>query len=414
MREESQKCKGARDLLPLDMQCFRKIESIFIKSCQQWDYEEVRTPTLEYLHLFTSAGTLTPAMLNKVYSFLDWDGWSGERVVLRPDGTIPVARLYLENLAKNKQAKLFYVTNVFSFESTGKESRERWQCGVEYLGNDNPLSDIEIIMLASNILKKIGTENIQLKLSHSGLLKSLLSKLGLDSEYYKKLVNALNKGKWDYLLKAKGRNNEISSIISLFLEVEGRSTDYLENVKSLPNLPADVLSSIEQFSTITKLLDSLDFQYEIDITSTENFEYYTGLYFKFIQNNHIVCSGGRYNDLLPIMSGKKIPACGFAIHLDPIIKFIRNVCLEDTYNNISVTLSRTDPDSFRQFFILIQSLTDNGFTVLINAPETSAKCRWNITVNPDAPILTLLDRQRNKLFKRNSINSVLKIMKVET
>ncbi|HIE17777.1 MAG TPA: ATP phosphoribosyltransferase regulatory subunit, partial [Dehalococcoidia bacterium] len=96
----SQKCKGARDLLPRDTKAFRFIEELFRKSCASWGYQEVRTPTLEYLHLFTAAGTLTPHMLSKVYSFLDWDGWSGERVVLRPDGTIPVARLYVENLSQ--------------------------------------------------------------------------------------------------------------------------------------------------------------------------------------------------------------------------------------------------------------------------------------------------------------------------
>jgi histidyl-tRNA synthetase len=110
------------------MASFRHVEDAFRSSCLKWGYEEIRTPTLEYLHLFTSTGTLTPSMLSKVYSFLDWDGWSGERVVLRPDGTIPTARLYIESLSQASPAKLFYVEDIFSFEETGKESRERWQC----------------------------------------------------------------------------------------------------------------------------------------------------------------------------------------------------------------------------------------------------------------------------------------------
>jgi histidyl-tRNA synthetase len=69
-----------RDLFPSDMEKFRLITEIFRESCNKWGYEEVRTPTLEHLHLFTQAGTLTPGMLNKVYSFLDWDGWDGERL----------------------------------------------------------------------------------------------------------------------------------------------------------------------------------------------------------------------------------------------------------------------------------------------------------------------------------------------
>src|SRR5512136_2220818 len=128
-RHMQKRCKGNRDLLPQDMESFRNVEEAFRSSCLKWGYEEVRTPTLEYLHLFTAAGTLTPSMLSKVYSFLDWDGWSGERVALRPDGTIPVARLFIENFAKEEIARLSYVTNVFIFEETGKEKREKWQCG---------------------------------------------------------------------------------------------------------------------------------------------------------------------------------------------------------------------------------------------------------------------------------------------
>src|SRR5512143_2374896 len=101
-----------RDLLPADMEKFRYISEAFRYSCLRWGYEEVRTPTLEYLHLFTSAGTLTPSMLERVYSFLDWDGWSGERVVLRPDATIPVARWYGEHAAAGER-RVAYVQPVY-------------------------------------------------------------------------------------------------------------------------------------------------------------------------------------------------------------------------------------------------------------------------------------------------------------
>ena len=140
-----QRCKGTRDLSPDEMSRFRLIEEAFRDRCLRWGYREVRTPTIEYLHLFTSAGTLTPSMLERVYSFLDWDGWSGERVVLRPDGTIPIARLYIDTMAGQGLARLFYVTNTFVFEETGRKNRERWQCGTELIGVNTPASDAELI-----------------------------------------------------------------------------------------------------------------------------------------------------------------------------------------------------------------------------------------------------------------------------
>ncbi|TFG44901.1 MAG: ATP phosphoribosyltransferase regulatory subunit, partial [Dehalococcoidia bacterium] len=128
------RCRGCRDLGPEEMLKFRLAESVFIDTALKWGYEEVRTPTLEYLHLFTSAGTLTPGMLGQVYSFLDWDGWSGERVVMRPDGTIPIARFFVDNLSERDVVRLFYVINVFRFQDNPDANRERWQCGAELIG----------------------------------------------------------------------------------------------------------------------------------------------------------------------------------------------------------------------------------------------------------------------------------------
>jgi histidyl-tRNA synthetase len=176
---KNQKCKGMQDLLPGDMLRFGRIEDTFRTCCGSWGYQEVRTPTLEYLYLFTATGTLTPGMLSKVYSFLDWDGWSGERVVLRPDGTIPVARLYIDNLSGQQSARLFYVTNIFAFEGTGKENRERWQCGAEFFGGAKFAPDVEIILLAEDVIRKLGIRNVKLQLSHAGLVKALLKEFKL-------------------------------------------------------------------------------------------------------------------------------------------------------------------------------------------------------------------------------------------
>ena len=175
----AQRCKGTRDLSPQEMRIFRLIEGVFRDCCLDWGYEEVRTPTLECLHLFTSTGTLTPSMLGKVYSFLDWDGWSGERVVLRPDGTIPAARLYLESLEGGDVTKLFYVENTFTFEETGKNRRERWQCGAELIGSDQPMADVELILLAREVVEELGIGPVEVKLSHAGLIKALLGETGL-------------------------------------------------------------------------------------------------------------------------------------------------------------------------------------------------------------------------------------------
>ena len=175
---ESMRSKGMRDMLPAEMERFRRIEKAFRDVCLGWGYQEVRTPTLEHLYLFTSAGTLSPQMLDRVYSFLDWDGWSGERVVLRPDSTIPTVRLFVENMADATDAKLFYVQNVLRFDP-GDDSREDWQCGVELLGDSYPRGDVELILMAREVLDRMGIA-VDITLSHPGIVRSILDKAGLD------------------------------------------------------------------------------------------------------------------------------------------------------------------------------------------------------------------------------------------
>ena len=177
-----QRCKGSRDLSPEEMRRFRLIEEIFRGCCLHWGYKEVRTPTIEYLHLFTATGTLTPSRLGRIYSFLDWDGWSGERVALRPDGTIPIARLFIDSMADLEMAKLFYITNVFSFEETGEETQEKWQCGAELIGAGSVTADVELLVLSLRILQGLGLDNIEFRLSHADLIRALLAGFGLTPE----------------------------------------------------------------------------------------------------------------------------------------------------------------------------------------------------------------------------------------
>jgi len=411
MKKESQKARGARDLLPEDMKNFRHIENIFRKSCNEWGYEEVRTPTLEYLHLFTSAGTLTPAMLNKVYSFLDWDGWSGERVVLRPDGTIPVARLYTENLSKQKIAKLCYVTNVFSFESTGKENREKWQFGVEYLGRDGFSADVETISLAMEILKELKINDVTIKLSHAGLIKAILKSLNLDEERYQKILEQVNHGNWQYLTKLKGIDSDTSNLLSVILNIKGKSSGFLENIQSLPGISNDLKSAINNFAGIAALLDVLDYNYQIDITSTRNFEYYTGLCFQIIYRDLTIVSGGRYNSLLPLMGMDNVPACGFALYADHLMKFLVEIKPEDKNNSIAIICSGQAVNVLKAVFDIAEHLHSKGFTAEIQNSKNLNEYRWIIEYKSKASVFLVTDNVKNKTVELNSTATLIKMLK---
>ena len=227
------KCKGARDLQAQDMLRFRQIEEIFRNCCSTWGYREIRTPTLEYLHLFTSAGTLSPSMLSRVYSFLDWDGWSGERVVLRPDGTIPVARLYTESDNKEDLARLFYSTDIFRFEETGEKPRERWQCGAELIGAGSTIADTELILLSLEIMEKLGLKGAELRLSHAGLIKCLLDKLGTSPEERNRLFDRILDGDINVLPQIIREFPGLEDALLPLLNLKGKSPGFIRNQKAL-------------------------------------------------------------------------------------------------------------------------------------------------------------------------------------
>jgi len=263
---ESQRCKGMRDLLPDDMRRFRYIEDTFRNCCVKWGYREVRTPSLEYLHLFTATGTLTPSRLGRAYSFLDWDGWSGERVVLRPDGTIPIARLYIENLSQQQDARLFYVTDIFAFEQTGKENRERWQCGVEFLGGASPMADVELMLLARELLHNLGIGEVELRLSHAGLAKALVKELGLSPRDEAGMLGRILDGDWQAWRKVKSNNLELDRFLASVVNFKGKLSDFLKKVE-LPasQASAELKSNLSDFTDIVRLLDDLECDYWIDI-----------------------------------------------------------------------------------------------------------------------------------------------------
>ncbi len=374
------RCKGASDMMPDDMLRFRHIEEVFRASCLAWGYREIRTPTLEYLHLFTSAGTLSPEMLSRVYSFLDWDGWSGERVVLRPDGTIPSARFYVENLLDKPVARLCYVENMFSFEGSGQQSRERWQCGAELIGGTEPEGDAELIMLALEVLNKLSLQPVKVKLSHVGLFKTLLDQLGYDEEEQRLRLKEVLTGDTSILDGLSKQPPTVRRFLKLLLGLRGKSRGSLENLKSiLPRKLSAIKPYIRDLAQVAELLDSIGQEYELDFASGEGFEYYTGMVYEFYSGERVVGNGGRYDELIPLVGGDAAPASGFALFMDRIYP----VRAEESFSEqIKILLSSkvSHIEGMKHCFEIAGILRREGYIVEIDLGENNdAEYHWIIS-----------------------------------
>jgi histidyl-tRNA synthetase len=299
---------------------FRRVEAFFREACLQAGYAEIRTPTIEYLHLFTATGTLTPGMLRRVYSFLDWDGWSGERVVLKPDATIPAARLYLERMAQEKPARLFYVTNTFVFEETGSKARERWQCGAELIGAGSPLGDADLVALALAALGKLGITDLNLKLSHAGLIRAALAGLGISAEEQRVLFARILDLGVEALKEVKTASPQGLEAMKLLCDTQGESSGYLKNLRALaPSASPDYRVALDDFICSFELIEALGVPCRIDMTAGKGFEYYTGLIFRLYAGEDNLGGGGRYDQLISVLGGDNTPAAGFALYMDHLI-----------------------------------------------------------------------------------------------
>jgi histidyl-tRNA synthetase len=405
-----QRCKGMRDLSPEEMAGFRLIEGTFRDCCLKWGYKEVRTPTLEYLHLFTSTGTLTPSRLGKVYSFLDWDGWSGERVVLRPDGTIPIARLYIDSMEGEELAKLFYVANVFIFEATGKKTRERWQCGAELIGVSSPLADVELVTLALEVLKQLKLDGIKLRLSHAGLIRALLAKLGLTAEEQARIFDRILDGDGEALAKL-GLNQPEMETLSSLLDLRGKSADFIKSLKALfvPDL-SGLQPYIDDFISIAELLEAQGSDCQIDLASGRGFEYYTGIIFQIFNGEEKIGGGGRYDALIPLMGGKNTPASGFALYLDRLMDLVKPEALVQPLGQR--ILIRAEPQEAKEGFSTVARLHESGYRAeFYMGAQAEADFGWTLDIQSKPPKFILIDQLKRQRFEAQTINEVLKLLK---
>lgn len=303
-----------RDLLPADMRAFRRVEDAFRAAAGHWGYEEIRTPTIETYSLFTAAGALTPQMLSRVYSFLDWDGWSGERVVLRPDSTIPVARAVAQaNLPL--PARLAYVQNVFRFSESG--DREDWQYGIEYLGAPELLGELEVAALALETLDALGLE-AGVRLSHAGITSAIIRAAGANGNAAS-VADAIAEAGLAAIRPYLAGAAAVAPFVEAALH-EGRP-EMLANLSALaaPVLP-EAKAALEELSAVAAALGSAGRNVIIDLGMPRAFGYYTGAVFELSTGGETWGSGGRYTPYgHPAGSacGLGLEASRLAAHLTP-------------------------------------------------------------------------------------------------
>ncbi|WNZ28682.1 MAG: ATP phosphoribosyltransferase regulatory subunit [Candidatus Bathyarchaeota archaeon] len=309
-------------MLPKEVRQYRYVEEELQKNFESWNYNEVRSPTIEFVEtLSTGVGS---ELINDMFKFQDFNG---KLLALRAEMTAPVARIVTTRMQSAPEPiRLFYINNVFRYTQTNyKPEREFCQAGVELVGCNTSEADGEILALLVSSLKRVGLNEIRIDLGHASLLKDLLNAAGLDSSQKTSVQSLLACRDSIGLKKFMDENSFPSDLRDAFLELS--KCRRLKNISSVSLNVSKYDKVNQQLASLTELQETLvDYKVDdvvfFDFSLTKKIEYYTGMVFEAsVPNLGLpLGSGGRYDNFIEKFGKLKLPATGFALEIDKILQ----------------------------------------------------------------------------------------------
>jgi ATP phosphoribosyltransferase regulatory subunit len=310
--------EGVSDLNYDEYEKIHALEESISKSFSESGYRQIMTPTFEYYDLF--AGDGVSAGTEDMYKIMDA---GGKLMVLRPDATVPIARMMATHYKESDGAvKLMYVTNVFrSADFRAGEKREFKQAGIEYFGVNSSETDVNVIETAIKAVMDAGFEDLKTELGDAGFFNGFMEELAIDSKETETFIRELIETKnipGLYRFAEENRLDErIRNVLLQIPLLYGEADDVLTRASSL-TLNDTMKAAVENVSSIiSRLSDSSCVS--VDMGLVNRLDYYSGMIFKVYLKNTgvIVGSGGRYDKLMKKF-GKDIPAAGFGLNVDTL------------------------------------------------------------------------------------------------
>lgn len=309
--------RGTRDLLPDEVAVKRQIENKASKLFRSYGYEEVITPTFEFLEV-VETGT-GGSIREELFLFMDREGGI---LSLRPEMTVSIARLAATHLQDaGFPQRLFYMTNVFRHVQPHlAQYREFWQIGIELLGTAGVYADAEVISIAINTLKDIGLKDFKVSLNHIGIVNGLLDSSGLtleEKERMRRLIEEKDLVELSSLLEQASIDEGLKEALASLPVLHGG----IEVLERLPQLEQNETASqaAKDLVNVYELLKmfGLSEHVVIDMGVLRGLDYYTGMVFEGYSPDlgYGLLGGGRYDNLMGKF-GLPLPATGFAIGLD--------------------------------------------------------------------------------------------------
>jgi len=310
--------KGTHDILPEESFKWRHLENIIHQICAQYGYQEIRTPIFEQSKLFSrSVGEDSDIVTKEMYS---WEDKGNIFLTLRPELTASVVRAFNQHNLRNLSPiqRFYYIGPLFRRERPQKgRQRQFHQFGIETFGSNLPEQDVEVIVLAWQILSQLGLDkkiNLQLNSIGTDVCRSA----------YRKALKKFLKPFLKELSEVSKRRFKTNPLRILDTKIE-KELSILKNAPKINDYYTE--KDKEHFNEVRSYLDALDIPYNVNFRLVRGLDYYTKTVFEItsseLGSQDALLGGGRYDSLVKHLGGKPTPGIGFAAGIERILLLLK-------------------------------------------------------------------------------------------
>ena len=312
--------EGLKDMLYEECAAKAEIERIITDLFTMRGYSRAITPTVEYYDLFDDDMLGIPQ--EQMYKLTSV---SGRIMALRPDMTIPIARLVSTRL-KDVPApiRLYYTENIFKVNMNGSgHENEITQSGIELIGAKGLAADLEVLDMAVKVFEKCGISDYAIELGHAGFIGSLVRGLGVDDEKKEEIRRSIESKNYAELsLILSGIDDSPSAKVLKLLPSLYGGAEILDEAEKLCAGNGEAMEYLDYLRELYSKLSEIssDANINLDLGMVHRNNYYTGVVFRGYINGYgnTVISGGRYDGLMEKF-GRPMPATGFAVDNNALI-----------------------------------------------------------------------------------------------
>lgn len=386
------KQKGTNDIFGESAKKRAYVNDILAALCEKYNYGYIETPVFEASELFhRGVGETTDMVQKETYDFKD----RGDRdLTLRPEGTAPVVRWFIENKLYGNMTdpvKVYYNMKMYRYErpQSGR-MRELTQWGFECFGSDDVLSDAEVISLAYNAYRLLGLDDVVVELNSLGDSESRANYREALVKYFEPHISELCEDCQERFKK--------NPLRILDCKVDEGNPILKNAPKTIDYLNED---SKKRFERLKELLDMMDINYIENPNVVRGLDYYNHTVFEIsLKGSYALGGGGRYNGLVENLGGPSVPAVGFAMGLDRTLLAMEeegvNIPINDSIDLYILYVSSNEQETAAY---LTQDLRLNGFIVETDQMNKSLKAQFKSVDRFNAKYLIVLNDDELKQNK---------------